>query len=119
MRARNCGPELIWSGPVGGHPRSSRPGEVWSPTLTAGSRCIGRPTLTSLLGALGELAAEFPSVPRPPAAGLHLVKQEISVGILSSVPWLSHLRRVGGECDRVLTDSRGIQEETTALGIPS
>ena len=76
--------------------------------------------LSSLLGALGEVAREIPIVfPAHPRTRERLAGLDIPAGILLAEP-LGYLDFLALQADAtmVLTDSGGIQEETTALGVP-
>ena len=82
-------------------------------------------TLSALLGVLGEVAAELPLVfalhPRTRANierfGLQGLLQPERMAILSPQGYLEMVGLMQG-ATMVLTDSGGLQEETTALGVP-
>ena len=82
-------------------------------------------TLTRLLGTLAEVAAELPLAfalhPRTRArveqAGLQHLLETPGLMILPPVDYLAMLG-LQREATLVLTDSGGLQEETTALGVP-
>jgi len=76
--------------------------------------------LKTLLGALGEISAECPLVlPAHPRVAPQLEAMEIPAGVRIIEP-LGYLDFVAVEASArlVLTDSGGVQEETTALGVP-
>ena len=77
-------------------------------------------TLGSLLGALGEVAAHLPLVlPIHPRTAARLAGAGLPGGILVTPPagYLDFIA-LQASARMVLTDSGGIQEETTALGVP-
>jgi UDP-N-acetylglucosamine 2-epimerase (non-hydrolysing) len=77
-------------------------------------------TLSRLLGALGEVAREVPIVfPAHPRTRARMRALDVPPGIKVTEP-LGYLDFVALQADSafVLTDSGGIQEETTALGVP-
>jgi UDP-N-acetylglucosamine 2-epimerase (non-hydrolysing) len=83
---------------------------------------VDGPLLADALRELDALAAEGFAVAFPvhPRTRQRLEREGIDVGrvkILEPMPYLSFLSLVGGAAG-VLTDSGGIQEETTFLGIP-
>jgi len=76
--------------------------------------------LKSLLGALGEISARCPLVlPAHPRLAPQLAALEVPAGVHVVDP-LGYLDFVAVEAHArlVLTDSGGVQEETTALGVP-
>jgi len=76
--------------------------------------------LKSLLGALGEIASHCPLVlPAHPRVAPHLEAMDVPDGVRVVDP-LGYLDFVAAEASArlVLTDSGGVQEETTALGVP-
>jgi len=76
--------------------------------------------LKSLLGALGEISAGCPLVlPAHPRVAPQLAALEVPAGVHVIDP-LGYLDFVAVEASArlVLTDSGGVQEETTALGVP-
>ena len=76
--------------------------------------------LKSLLDALGQIAAECPLVlPAHPRVAPHLAAHGVPAGVRVVDP-LGYLDFVAAEAAAkvVLTDSGGVQEETTALGVP-
>ena len=76
--------------------------------------------LKSILGALGTIAARCPLVlPVHPRLAPHLAGLEIPPGLhlIDSLGYLDFLAVEAG-ARLVLTDSGGVQEETTALGVP-
>ena len=77
-------------------------------------------TLARLLGALGTVATEIPIVfPAHPRTRERLAGIDVPSGIVLTPPlgYLDFLAMQAGAAV-VLTDSGGIQEETTALGVP-
>jgi UDP-N-acetylglucosamine 2-epimerase (non-hydrolysing) len=76
--------------------------------------------LKSLLDALGQIAAHCPLVlPAHPRVAPHLQALGVPAGVRVVEP-LGYLDFVAAEASArlVLTDSGGVQEETTALGVP-
>ncbi len=76
--------------------------------------------LKSLLGALAEISAQCPLVlPAHPRVAPQLAALEVPAGVRVVDP-LGYLDFVAVEASArlVLTDSGGVQEETTALGVP-
>lgn len=76
--------------------------------------------LKSLLDALGEIATECPLLlPAHPRVGPHLASMGVPAGVRVIEP-LGYLDFVAAEASArlVFTDSGGVQEETTALGVP-
>jgi UDP-N-acetylglucosamine 2-epimerase (non-hydrolysing) len=76
--------------------------------------------LKSLLDALGQIAADCPLVlPAHPRVAPHLAALGVPAGVRVIDP-LGYLDFVAAEAGArvVLTDSGGVQEETTALGVP-
>ena len=94
-------------------------------TLHRPSNVDDRATLQRLLGALGEIAARLPLVlalhPRTQARiaefGLGDALDPARVALLPPQGYLEMLGLMAG-ATLVLTDSGGLQEETTALGVP-
>ena len=94
-------------------------------TLHRPSNVDDRDTLTRLLGALGEIAQRLPLVlalhPRTQARigefGLAGVLDPLRVAMLPPQGYLEMLGLMA-TATLVLTDSGGLQEETTALGVP-
>jgi UDP-N-acetylglucosamine 2-epimerase (non-hydrolysing) len=77
-------------------------------------------TLARLLGALGDVARELPIVfPAHPRTRERMTGLGVPPGIVLTQP-LGYLDFLALQADAalVLTDSGGIQEETTALGVP-
>ncbi len=77
-------------------------------------------TLARLLGALGEVAREVPILfPAHPRTRERMAGIDIPAGIVVTEP-LGYLDFLALQASSamVLTDSGGIQEETTALGVP-
>ena len=77
-------------------------------------------TLARLLGALGEVARDIPIVfPAHPRTRERMAELTVAPGIVITEPlgYLDFLA-LQSEAALVLTDSGGIQEETTALGVP-
>ena len=77
-------------------------------------------TLKSLLGALGEIAAHCPLVlPAHPRVASQLSSLAVPDGV-RVIEALGYLDFIAAEASArlVLTDSGGVQEETTALGVP-
>lgn len=86
-----------------------RPANVDSPEM-----------LAALLGALGEISAEVPLImPVHPRTASRLEELRVPAG-LKLVPPAGYLDFIALEASArlVLTDSGGVQEETTALGVP-
>src|SRR5690606_21747645 len=76
--------------------------------------------LRAILGALGEVARELPLLfPVHPRTRARLAGEQVPAGVTLGDP-LGYLPFLGLlEAARlVLTDSGGVQEETTALGVP-
>lgn len=77
-------------------------------------------TLAGLLGALGTVAREIPIVfPAHPRTRARMEGLDVPPGIVITEP-LGYLDFLALQADAavVMTDSGGIQEETTALGVP-
>lgn len=77
-------------------------------------------TLKSILGALGEIAARCPLLlPVHPRLAPQLAALEVPAGlrVIDSLGYLDFIAVEAG-ARMVLTDSGGVQEETTALGVP-
>ncbi len=102
--------------------RADRAGRYGVVTLHRAANVDDPTRLTSLLGALGELARKlplfFPIHPRT-AARLDAAGLALPPGI-ESLPPLGYRDFLGlwSQATLVLTDSGGLQEETTALGVP-
>ncbi len=82
-------------------------------------------TLAGLLHALADISRDLPLVfamhPRTKAiVASHGLQQTLPAGQMLVTPPLSYLRSLGlmREAKLVITDSGGMQEETTALGVP-
>jgi UDP-N-acetylglucosamine 2-epimerase (non-hydrolysing) len=91
-------------------------------TLHRPSNVDHRETLAALLNALGELARILPVVfPVHPRTAARLAEFRLAVpnGVRTTTPlgYLDFLK-LWSESRLVLTDSGGLQEETTALGVP-
>jgi UDP-N-acetylglucosamine 2-epimerase (non-hydrolysing) len=89
-------------------------------TLHRPSNVDDPPTLARLLGALGEVAREVPILfPAHPRTRERMAGIDIPAGIVVTEP-LGYLDFLALQATSamVLTDSGGIQEETTALGVP-
>lgn len=89
-------------------------------TLHRPANVDGLAMLTSLLGALGEVSAECPLVlPAHPRVAPQLEGLRLPSGLRVIAP-LGYLDFIAVEASAglVLTDSGGVQEETTALGVP-
>lgn len=96
------------------------PGDYGVVTLHRPSNVDDRGVLAGLVGALGEVAAECPLVvPAHPRLAAGLDQVGVPSGVHVTGP-LGYLDFVALEADAriVLTDSGGIQEETTILGVP-
>jgi len=96
------------------------PGGFGLVTLHRPANVDDRAVLTGLLGALGEVARECPLVfPVHPRARDRLADVGIPAGVRPIDP-LGYLDFVALESAArlVLTDSGGVQEETTVLGVP-
>jgi len=95
------------------------------PAPTASSRCTGPELLRATVAALVELAADtplvFPAHPRTvlriDAAGLRDTVQRSSVVLAEPLSYLDFLG-LEAEARFVLTDSGGVQEEASTLGVP-
>lgn len=97
-----------------------RPGGYGVVTLHRPSNVDDPAALAQLLGALGEVAERLPLVfPVHPRTRARLVGASVPHGLQLVEP-LGYLDFLGLQADAavVLTDSGGIQEETTALGVP-
>jgi UDP-N-acetylglucosamine 2-epimerase (non-hydrolysing) len=97
-----------------------RPGGYALLTLHRPSNVDDAPTLSRLLGAIGEVAREVPVVfPAHPRTREQMKGIEVPAGVVVTEP-LGYLDFLALQADSamVLTDSGGIQEETTALGVP-
>jgi len=111
------------------HPLANQPlnGRFGLVTLHRPSTVDDLPTLSSIWGALAEIATEVPLIfpihprtqARMTAAGLTPPRHGAGNG-LRLVPPLSYLHflKLLSEAAVVITDSGGVQEETTALGVP-
>ncbi len=91
-------------------------------TLHRPSNVDAPETLRGILTALGEIAAELPLIfPAHPRTQARLREFNLAVPkgmrVLDPLGYLDFLR-LWGNAKLVLTDSGGLQEETTALGIP-
>ncbi len=89
-------------------------------TLHRPSNVDDSATLARLLGALGEVAREIPIIfPAHPRTRERLTGMGVPAGIVLTEPrgYLDFLA-LQADAAVVLTDSGGIQEETTALGVP-
>ncbi|CAO5251241.1 non-hydrolyzing UDP-N-acetylglucosamine 2-epimerase [Frankia sp. AgKG'84/4] len=96
-----------------------RPGGYGLVTLHRPANVDDLTTLTGLLGALGEIAAHCPLVfPAHPRTAARVADRlPAGVRLLAPVGYLDSLALQAG-ARIVLTDSGGIQEETTVLGVP-
>lgn len=101
-------------------PEGARPGGYAVVTLHRPANVDDRARLAELLGAINQVARRlpvyFPAHPRV-AAGLAEFDFHPGVHIVEPLSYLPFLGLVA-RCRMVLTDSGGIQEETTALGVP-
>jgi UDP-N-acetylglucosamine 2-epimerase (non-hydrolysing) len=89
-------------------------------TLHRPSNVDGDQTLDGILGAIGELAARMPILfPVHPRTEARLRTRMVPSGVMAIEPlgYLDFLALTSNAAI-VLTDSGGLQEETTALGIP-
>jgi UDP-N-acetylglucosamine 2-epimerase (non-hydrolysing) len=96
------------------------PGQYGLVTLHRPANVDELGTLKSLLSALGEIATRCPLVlPAHPRVAPQLAALEVPAGVQVIEP-LGYLDFVAVEASArlVLTDSGGVQEETTALGVP-
>ena len=102
---------------------SLRPGHYVVATLHRPSNVDDRQTLHAVLKALAVVAEELPVVlplhprTRKNAAGFGLGDQLERLTVLEPIGYLEMLSLTDGAA-AVLTDSGGLQEETTALGVP-
>lgn len=90
-------------------------------TLHRPSNVDDRSRLSSLVGALREIAAERPVVfPVHPRTRDRLAQWDIDLGSIGAVEPVGYLEMVAlvDASHAVVTDSGGVQEETTALGVP-
>ena len=91
-------------------------------TLHRPSNVDGEPQLRALLDALGTVAKRLPCVfPMHPRTRSRVEQYGLSIpGGLRILPPLGYLQFLGvmASARLMLTDSGGIQEETTALGVP-
>ncbi len=97
-----------------------RPGGYGFVTLHRPSNVDDPGTLTALLGALGEIATDLPLVlAAHPRTRARLEGRELPPG-LTVIPPVGYLDAVALQAGSalVLTDSGGLQEETTVLGVP-
>lgn len=99
-----------------------QPGGYAIATLHRPSNVDDRGQLSALMAALGAVAAMLPVVfPIHPRTQKHLEQWQIAVPTgVQLVPPMGYLEFLGLMADArlVATDSGGIQEETTALGVP-
>ncbi len=91
-------------------------------TLHRPSNVDNEETMSRIVGALREIAAELPLVfPAHPRTRLRMQKYGVDVGpditVIGPQSYLSFLD-LWKDAAVVLTDSGGLQEETTALGVP-
>jgi UDP-N-acetylglucosamine 2-epimerase (non-hydrolysing) len=96
------------------------PGKYALVTLHRPSNVDDAESLQRLMGALGELAGDFPVVfPAHPRTRVKLAQLVVPEGVQVVDP-LGYLDFIGlqAEAAVVVTDSGGVQEETTALGVP-
>ncbi len=96
------------------------PGGYGLVTLHRPSNVDDPDTLRPLLATLGEIAEELPLIwPVHPRAESALNAVEVPAGITRIEP-VSYLDSIALQADArvVLTDSGGVQEETTVLGVP-
>lgn len=96
------------------------PGGYGLVTLHRPANVDGREMLASLLGALGTVAARCPLVlPAHPRLEPQLRAIDVPDGIrvIGALGYLDFLALESDAC-LVLTDSGGVQEETTAMGVP-
>ncbi|MCK9878960.1 UDP-N-acetylglucosamine 2-epimerase (non-hydrolyzing) [Frankia sp. Ag45/Mut15] len=96
-----------------------RPGGYGLLTLHRPANVDDPATLTDLLAALGEIAARCPLVfPAHPRTAARLAgRLPAGIRLLGPVGYLDSIALQAG-ARLVLTDSGGIQEETTVLGVP-
>ncbi len=99
-----------------------RPGQFAVLTLHRPSNVDQRQSLAGIFGALGEIAREltvvFPAHPRTQARVREFgIEPPAGVRMMQPLGYLEFLR-LWSQSRMVLTDSGGLQEETTALGIP-
>jgi UDP-N-acetylglucosamine 2-epimerase (non-hydrolysing) len=90
-------------------------------TLHRPSNVDDRARLSSLMAALRDVAAERPVVfPVHPRTRDRLTQWEIASGAVQTVEPVGYLAMVAltDAAHAVITDSGGVQEETTALGVP-
>jgi UDP-N-acetylglucosamine 2-epimerase (non-hydrolysing) len=98
------------------------PGAYAAMTMHRPSNVDDRATLEGILGALGRIAERLPIVfPAHPRTRTRIAEFALQVPegirVVDPLGYLDFLR-LYSESRLVLTDSGGIQEETTALGIP-
>ncbi len=96
------------------------PGKYALVTLHRPSNVDDAGSLERLMGALGELAGDLPVVfPSHPRTRAKLLNSNVPAGVQVVDP-LGYLDFIGlqAEAALVVTDSGGVQEETTALGVP-
>ena len=91
-------------------------------TLHRPSNVDDRETLAALLGALADIGERLPLIfPLHPRTGANLERFELSlppsIVVTEPLPYMDFLN-LFRDARLVLTDSGGLQEETTALGIP-
>jgi UDP-N-acetylglucosamine 2-epimerase (non-hydrolysing) len=102
------------------HRYGLEPGGYGLVTLHRPANVDSSEILAALLGALGEVARQVPLVmPVHPRTAARLESVAVPAG-LKLVPPAGYLDFIGLQASArlVLTDSGGVQEETTALGIP-
>jgi UDP-N-acetylglucosamine 2-epimerase (non-hydrolysing) len=107
-------------------PAGLLPGEFAVLTLHRPSNVDNRETLSALFGAIRDIAERIPVVfpAHPRTIGrlsefglLSLLQRDVSIRLIEPLSYLPFLGLVM-HSRMVLTDSGGIQEETTVLGIP-
>jgi UDP-N-acetylglucosamine 2-epimerase (non-hydrolysing) len=77
--------------------------------------------LSAIAAALREVARERPVVfPAHPRTAIRLAQEQIDLGAVRVIPPVSYLEMVNliDGAHGVVTDSGGVQEETTVLGVP-
>ncbi len=99
------------------------PGQYVLVTLHHPSNVDSKERLSAILTALGQLAAYYPVVfPLHPRAArnakqFELESQLAPLGVLRPAPYIEFLA-LEERAGLVITDSSGVQEETTVLGVP-
>ena len=96
------------------------PGGYGLVTLHRPSNVDDPDTLAALLAVLGEIAERLPLIwPVHPRVNSALARIDVPAGITRIEP-VSYLDSIALQADArvVLTDSGGVQEETTVLGVP-